>query len=745
MRDTRGWPKVGPSETRRFVLRGAVSERPAPAATSLRVRVLAVFDAIVSHWDAIDGALFIGFACSCVLYTAAVFYGAMLVQTRGHWSAPLDDVFIHFDYARATARGYPFQWSEGNGFSSGNTSLTYPFVLALGWLGGFKGLDLMRFAAMLACLSIVVFLAASSRVVSGLGRAAKYFLPPVLLSLGALDWSLFSGMENALHLAVWGVALVTTLDVAAACRGRSDRDFGRPPPSIERLAWRAGLAGAVLFATRPESFVCVAAFAGYVALSARRPRGLRRALGLAARVSVPGALVAAAQLLANRVFTGEWSQAGAIMKLALNNPYMTAQEKWDDYRFLIAYVRDRLTHHHFTSGDHYPWLVVCVALIPLVDKRTRGVALLLWIQVVAWLGLVALNGQVRWQNERYTMPAVAWLFVLAAVGLAVLVRAGGCTLAARGFWAARALFAGWICFTFVKWQEPNFRDQVWFFARACRNIRDQHMAAGERLAELGPRRVLVGDAGALLYISDRSGLDLIGLGGYHDLPFARAGVHGLGASIELLERMPARDRPDMMAIYPSWWGELPTLFGTRIGEFPVLGNVICGDSVKVLYRTDWSALDAAGAPRSLVRGEGVVDDIDVADLVSEREHRYAFPHPSAGFVDFRVLEDPADRTRDLFDAGRVIPGGRSERARVTSPVGAGRLIVRSAASHRARVEVRANGKVIGSLTIEPDARGWTEPSLALPAGVGEPFDLDLTPVEGEWTDYHVWVVEAPPR
>jgi hypothetical protein len=61
-----------------------------------------------------------------------LFYAYMRVQTGGDWSAPLDDVFIHFDYARATARGYPFQWSEGNGFSSGNTSLSYPFALPSG-------------------------------------------------------------------------------------------------------------------------------------------------------------------------------------------------------------------------------------------------------------------------------------------------------------------------------------------------------------------------------------------------------------------------------------------------------------------------------------------------------------------------------------------------------------------------------------------------------------------------------------
>jgi hypothetical protein len=73
---------------------------------------------LAAAWPRIDPILFATYAGACVLYAAVAFYGSMHRQTGGVWSAPLDDVFIHFDYARATARGYPFQWSEGNGYSS---------------------------------------------------------------------------------------------------------------------------------------------------------------------------------------------------------------------------------------------------------------------------------------------------------------------------------------------------------------------------------------------------------------------------------------------------------------------------------------------------------------------------------------------------------------------------------------------------------------------------------------------------
>src|SRR5262245_21151448 len=103
--------------------------------------------------------LYLLFAGACTLYVACSFHASARLQTSyslvwmqpdrlgevtagtrlGDWSAPLDDVFIHFDFARATARGHPLEWSEGNGYSSGGTSVSYPFVLAIGYWIGFRG------------------------------------------------------------------------------------------------------------------------------------------------------------------------------------------------------------------------------------------------------------------------------------------------------------------------------------------------------------------------------------------------------------------------------------------------------------------------------------------------------------------------------------------------------------------------------------------------------------------------------
>ncbi len=731
------------------------------------------FDGAARWWRDHDTLAYALWAMWCTLFAASAFYGYMLVQTGGMWSAPLDDVFIHFDYARSFARGYPYQWSEGNGYSSGNTSLTYPMVLGAGYWLGFRELNLMLWAAIVACLSIVLFLLCVGSLARGPRTGAdhqptprwlQFLVPPAVLSMGALDWTLFSGMENAFHLGVWGLCLALALRQTNLCwrsepapytASEAPPDQPRPAPSAskaraaKRLAWWTGIAGAGLVATRPESGVCVAVFGGWCAWHGHRSgvtRGLRGIVGTLIAVGLPGVLLLIAQGFLNLALTGEWSANGGIAKLFINNPFMSTSDMWDRYLSLLGYIIPRLTHHHFASQIPFGWLIPAVALIPLASRRLRPAALMMWAHIVFWMLTVALNNQLRWHNERYAMPAVAWLMVLAAMGVGVV--ASQASTGRKGLlrfsWALRPLLALGIVVAYWANQAPRMKDQIWFFGRACRNILDQHVTAGLVLKKLGVSRVLVGDAGALIYMSDRPGLDLIGLGGYHAYPFARATVHGLGATIELIERMPVGERPDVMAIYPSWWGDLPTYFGRYLTAVPVRGNVICGGAEKVLYSADWSTLDRDGAPRSLRTDERIVDEVDVGDLLSERQHRYNLPQPSVGFVRYRVLADPADSRRDLFDAGRIIPPDYTERATVTAPQASGRLIVRMAPEHETKTEVSVAGTVIGTLTTERRVGVWQEVDLRLPEGLGGTIDLELTPRGGDGVHYHLWVVETVP-
>lgn len=691
-----------------------------------------------------ERTLYALYAGAMTLWVACLFYGSMrqqILYTSGEplasaadWSGPLDDVFIHFDFARASARGHPFEWSEGNGYSSGGTSLLYPFVLSVGYLLGFRKLSLMVWAGIVACVSTFALLLAARRMFRELPIWTSYLAPPALLGIGVLGWSLFSGMEVAFFLAVWGAALIAWDDLTRAAKP------GMPSALL-------GFWCAVLVATRPEAGVVVAVLAVGAGLVLRRSLGTRRALGVTLAAGAPALALLVAQAVANKLLTGDSSAAGALAKLELHHPHLSAQDAWNAWKFHVEYQVRRVAEYHLSGSFGVGYIPFALGLFALIPRRTRRFAVLLWTSAVLWVLVVALNGQVRWQNERYTMPALAWVLLAAALGVGAAV-GQRFALGRRGvvLRATAAVIVLSLLLPFAWLHRPKFRDQVWFFGRASRNIRDQHVRTGRLLRDMlpaPPRRVLLGDAGAIPYAADLPALDIIGLGGIRGLPFARATRQGVGAAVELIERMPAAQRPDIMAIYPSWWGVLPLWFGQEIGEVPVTGNVICGGASKVLYRPDWSPLEGSGKPFSVSERALVVDELDLADVVSEREHGYVtsvgVPH-----VEMKRLAHPNEQHRDLFDSGRILPPGATASFTLRAPE-AGRpaqLVARLAPAKSGSIAFSVSARRLGELSFE-HTDGWLELSLELPADLGSgPLPVTLEALKGEHSLHHLWLVQT---
>lgn len=262
-------------------------------------------------------------------------------------------------------------------------------------------------------------------------------------------------------------------------------------------------------------------------------------------------------------------------------------------------------------------------------------------------------------------------------------------------------------------------------------MRDQQIEAGARIAARTPpdARVLVGDAGAIPFVSGRTSIDALGLGGYLRVPFARAAVYGEAATLELIERLEPRHRPTHLALYPNWFGAITSRFGVEIDRVTIHDNVICGGPTKVIYEADWTAFAGAEERR------GVVDELDVADVVSEGEHAYAPPVPLGGWTTFEVLTDSHGGRR--FDGGRIIPEHQREvfRPRVSGKL---RIVVRGDA---------ANGSVLAIASGEPIELRWSPPQ----GGAWREGWADVTIVPGQavelyaragaYRDYHVWLVD----
>lgn len=706
-----------------------------------------------SRFERWDWLIYLVVAGACILIVACLFYSSLRLQTLyarlwhdpasfdliaqsglwGDWSAPLDDVFIHFDFARSAARGYPFEWIEGNGYSSGGTSLLYPFVLAIGYWFGFQSLDLMVWAGIIACVSTLGLLMAAQRLFRGLPRFTAYLAPLFLLGIGVLDWTLFSGMEVALFLGFWGAAL------AAWDEARRSESAA----SLQRAGLALGIACLLLVATRPEAALTVAIFSLSASGTALSRFGRGPALKLLLFSATPGACLVVAQAIANRLLTGDFTAAGALAKLEMHHPYLTREEVWSAWAFHVSYQVRRITEHHLSVVPWLGWILWVFAALSLVFRRTRSQGLLLWASALGWIAVVALNGQVRWQNERYSMPALAWLLLAAALGAAALVThdfaRGRQKLAAR-----LATVTGLLVFAYF--QTPRFKDQVWFFGRASRNILDQHVRAGLLLREAvkpRPKRILLSDAGAIPYAADIPAIDLIGLGGYKRLPFARATRQGAAGGLELIERLNPNERPDVLALYPSWWHTLPLWFGKRLGESPVRGNVICGGASKVLYRADWSPMEDSGKPFALGAKERLVDALDLGDVINEHDHRLAMTPAARGHLTMKMLAHPRDATKDLWDGGRLLAPPLTLVFDMNGFV-AGReatLLFRVAPEQAAKFEVEANGTRVGSVELTPrDA--WQEIPLRIDGRLVESdLKLSLVARAGGFALYHVWATQ----
>jgi hypothetical protein len=656
----------------------------------------------------------------------AAFLVPALARTGGLAPVPLDDVYIHFGFARSAALGHPFAWLPENGYSSGGTSLTYPLALAPLWLVGLRGEWLALGAAAVAWASVVDLARSLRSLVVGRSSGSApcviaWALPALVLAVPLLDWSLFSGMETAFLGAVLGRALVAARRATEA------------PPAERVIAQRrAGLWAAALTATRPE----LAPLALMLALGVVHGAGSLATWPSLVRSFAPVVALVVGQALVNRVLTGEWSAAGAVRKLATSNPYLTSTEVALEALRNLAVLRSQALEAPL-GGARAWWVVPALGALGAVDRRARRLALPLLGGAAASLLLVSFNTTARFQNFRYAAPALLLLLAAAALGAGSLARRG------RG----GAIAAGLALVSAIAAPARAFPRQIDLFARASANIAGQQVEVAHRLAAMRPppRLVFVNDAGAIPYLSGLPTLDGLGLGGFHDLPFARASVLGVPAVVELIERLPPGERPDVLAVYAAWWPGLEDAFGTRLDAVRIEDNVICGDPEKVIDAADWSALAPTSdrdAGARLV--DGIVDEIDVGDLVDERAHAYAAPVPAGGWVVGGALRLADGVVR--FDAGRIVPEGRSEAftLRAAPATGDALLVVRTDPGDEGavRVTVLREGTVVMARDQPIAVRAphvWHE--LRLPLGPVRAGDrVRITAVRGPFRDFHAWVV-----
>ena len=547
-------------------------------------------------------------------------------------SVPVDDTYIHLQYARQIARGNLFSYHPGEAYSTGCTSPLYVLLLAVPYLLGFNGADMVLLTLALGCL----WLGATMLLLLRLGRqlhnpTAGRVAAALWGTSGFVWYCLYNGMETGLYLTV----LVGLLCLFVAWT-EQDRPGTRVPLMV--LA-------ALLPVTRPEGAFLLAALLLVVAarLSLRwwaarsggeRPAPLVRGLVVPLAWWLPVLLPGVVYHGANRILTGTFTTAGAMSKSLLLAPYFEPHQRAVQY---VSQVFE--TARTFLTGNDplflglavtVPGLMALVALsLREQSRRDAGIFTLigLWTLLAVLVASAHYIRIARW--PRYYLPFL--MLVVFGAGIAMTWLAD----ALRQRWLAAAAAVVLIFFqgdSTVRWMKSYQRD--------LSTIHKKQAAAGRAVRNL-PRgsRLLVCDAGAIPFISGYRTFDIVGLTTPLRHNYFR---HGAGSRFELFERLPPNMRPTHVAAYDfCLWP------GSRGATMEKFHNLIIAPITDRGAGTGHVAGDA-------YKGMRVADRVDVADLQSEEEHGYQW-WPLGKMRGNRIHRAPLGaRGKMVSDGGRLI-------------------------------------------------------------------------------------------
>ncbi len=620
-------------------------------------------------------APFLAVATVCVGAFAASGWRA----TGTDWPVPIDDAYIYAQYARNFAQGHPFEWYPGGGYSRGCTSPLYPLLLAPMWLVGLRDHWLMMGAAILNTLGLAAGLMAVHRLVSGIsGGNTAASAVAVLATTGIVAWNAASGMEAGL---AFGACGAVALHFARAWRGdATTREFTA-----------LCIAQSLLMLLRPESLVpCAILSASLV------PRA--GAVTLVRRVAILGMapLPIAGYFALNAAMTDGPMTASMLTKSIWGDPSLPAP--------LLVFL-DRMGDwtQSFRPGVVFPGLrpdssshllgAVLVVVLLLARRPSEAVgAMYLLLLASAALSLFLLGQRVPsgGPHLRYVMPYLPMVVGALAV-LTGLACEGASAWILRNFPAAprRTVWAVWgvpaaLLVMAVPWQLSEFAEQRRAFAAEARVLQAQQVAIGRHIAAANRRepgtyrRVYTHDAGAVMYFSGIRGFDAHGLcmetPGY---PIHRAQYEGTFFPFEAIEHcVPDEDLPDVTAMFSAGWGQWPNAAEPiLVPDVPLEGRAFLVGTDMKLFRFPREAVRSGHTLNEDESGGWVIHDrLDVADLVSERDHGFAMDWPAERPFRAEYLLVDRNRTPPLADAGRRILSRTTFRMRV--PAGPSRIVAR---------------------------------------------------------------------
>ncbi len=493
----------------------------------------------------------VGLLTAASVAGVAYFLRAQQALTGNLWGVPLDDAYIHFQFARNLATGHGFAFNPDQPIP-GSTSPLWVLLLAG---GSMTGLPLWAVAKLLG----VAFLAASAVLAWRL--AAGVTMPPTAaVAAGALTalngrllWATPSGMEVTLFTALSLGALVAR---PRESHPDTSASGGRRNQSARRVVLTALLCG-LAAQTRPEGYLLT------VILAVDIMRRVRPAWGLMAVAGLVYAALALPYIVFCMLTTGRILPTTFYAKSIGLGPW-TASLAANYLKWLIFY--GLLTN---------PAALVLAPLGAVVLWRARG-----WPRaIVAWpLALVvyqALFAPLVYQFGRYEMVIEPLLGVMAVVGMARLARGGTPAESLRATMPPLALvLVG--ALTLNTWSS--------LYAHSVQEINTMQVGLGRWVASHVPRgaAVALNDIGAITFVGRHPAIDVVGLVTPRFIALQRESPPGRAARDVFAEI--ERRGAAYLIIFPAWYPQLAALPGLHpVYSVTIAHPVVVGAPTMTVY------------------------------------------------------------------------------------------------------------------------------------------------------------------
>ena len=523
-------------------------------------------DAFRSRW--LERALIAAAVAAAAICTSWVEAGRTAV------GFPLDDAWIHLQFARNVAEGHGFSFNPGVP-SSGSTAPLWTLVLAVPLAFGADPVAAAKtlgiacvLAAALAAGSLARHLTAS-RAAGALAGVAVALTPRMV-------WAGLSGMEVGLYTAL------STLAVLAYARSAGTGRTG--------LAWGllAGLAGWA----RPETFVVGPVLAlGWMLSGGRVPGTRQLARGwwqpLAAWTLLVGAFAAfnlalGGNPMPNTYYAKAYGM-GTVLGIAAGH---WSDALWDavrfPFRFLDDSVRWQAEQGMWLFGAAVPGVLAALGRFGRPAPAAGPVILGILLAAPVIKGLVAPEPVLLVHDGRYIGHLLVLGIVICAVGFDALRRV------VRPGWLVAVLALG----ALIQIGAAAARGAA-TYAAEVQNINDLQVRTARWIAaHTSPdARIATNDIGAIGFFGRRFILDTEGLVSPEAIWPKRMHRH-----LDFLEA----SRPDVLVIFPNWYPKV----AARTDLFDEVARisaekVIAGGESLVIYRTPWTRpgrLRLAGRP-----------------------------------------------------------------------------------------------------------------------------------------------------